>query len=1101
MNYWRWVRAGCGAIMLMLSNWAAPGVFAQHNAESATLAATATPQTPETIVDREDTLTRDKVEQALKQFPAPSGDAPPSREYAALQDALSALDEEQGWQDKLANLKKITSASDADLNDQLIAAQNEAVALASAKLPDNEADAESAQKKLEPQLQDVEGKVSDLQKTIASGPQRRVTQTQRLNDLKKLLNMPASLGDSPADIAAQAEQQAQQAEADFLEFSIATDDSLKTLRNSQLKIAQIRRKALSDWNDRLDNHLQELRDQSLKAQEEAMRASTIAAAKVSPALRKLAELNEELLQRRKQLLQALSSISLRRDYYATRAERINQRLSEIQQRVNITGFSQAAAEIMLKELRGLPHISELESEQAQLERDVREAQLELFDLSADMPADASTNEQIEGLGLDLTREEKQWLEAHVDSPALQQMLAQNRQLVDDLSKDANDYFEALLATDSEIMATLQATQQFRNYASENILWIPSRDMMSVRDARSLPGLFNSAIHDFNSLLNRIFKGTVLRIIVVVALVILLFLGLRHWVIVSRPMRQLPGSRTEFLSTAKWLALEVAIALTPVLTLQLIAWAFNDPKLDGGLSNAIEYTALSAVPATFFLVLLFRITRPQGFARLHLHWRAEACQQLHLAVRRFLFPALFFGVTSIAFDQYAQILDQPSGARLFLLPSFLLCLLALHTAFNPRKGILMTGGVSFFERTKSVRWGIYILLLGWQTFLSLLVVSGYMLGAVMLWGHTFRTLWLIAGILIAKGVIERYLEVQQWCAHQQEREELERGELGESTSFQLDDSTRQVIGFLQWVFLLLGVSAVWSDAFPSIRKLGSQPIITFGDQTMLSLGQGSMLLLCIVTTVLLARSLPRLFEILVLRRLGSIDPGSRHAFSTLMAYLVIMVGVIWASSILLIQWGDIQWLVAAISVGLGFGLQEIFGNLVAGIILLFERPIRVGDIVTVGQTTGKVTRIQMRGTTIMEWDRRELIVPNKEFVTGQLTNWTLSDTLTRVTLNVGVAYGSDISKVKQLLFETINQDPRVLKDPSPAAFFKEFGESSLNFICYAYLGTLDNRLGVTSDLQQAIYETLQAADINIPFPQRDLHIIDAPPGWFGREKAE
>ena len=144
-----------------------------------------------------------------------------------------------------------------------------------------------------------------------------------------------------------------------------------------------------------------------------------------------------------------------------------------------------------------------------------------------------------------------------------------------------------------------------------------------------------------------------------------------------------------------------------------------------------------------------------------------------------------------------------------------------------------------------------------------------------------------------------------------------------------------------------------------------------------------------------------------------------------------------------EWSEIQWLVAAMSVGLGFGLQEIFANFVSGIILLFERPIRVGDIVTLGDKSGVVNRIRMRATTIVDWDRKEYIVPNKDLVTERLLNWTLTDQMNRIEIIAHVANGADTDRACALLLEAAREQPHVLAEPAPSAAFEGFTESGLS----------------------------------------------------------
>ncbi len=176
-----------------------------------------------------------------------------------------------------------------------------------------------------------------------------------------------------------------------------------------------------------------------------------------------------------------------------------------------------------------------------------------------------------------------------------------------------------------------------------------------------------------------------------------------------------------------------------------------------------------------------------------------------------------------------------------------------------------------------------------------------------------------------------------------------------------------------------------------------------------------------------------------------------------------------------------------SVGIGFGLQEIVANFISGLILLFERPIRVGDVITIGDATGVVTRIRIRATTVRDWDRKELVVPNKEFITGRLLNWTLSDPVTRLVVNVGVAYGSDVEKAMKIMREVAEQNPQVLDDPEPFVTFEQFADSSLTLTLRAWVGSLSDRLPVRTELHQAINDKFNAAGIVIAFPQQDVHV--------------
>jgi potassium efflux system protein len=253
---------------------------------------------------------------------------------------------------------------------------------------------------------------------------------------------------------------------------------------------------------------------------------------------------------------------------------------------------------------------------------------------------------------------------------------------------------------------------------------------------------------------------------------------------------------------------------------------------------------------------------------------------------------------------------------------------------------------------------------------------------------------------------------------------------------------------------------------------------------------------LATTVIAAKNIPGLLEIAVLQHMP-LDAGARYAVATVCRYIITITGIALCCSFLGVGWSKIQWLVAAMSLGLGFGLQEIFANFISGLIILFERPIRVGDIVTIDQISGVVSRIRMRATTITDWDRKELIIPNKEFITGRVLNWTLSDPVNRVVVNVGIAYGSDTQKATEILLKLAQNHPHVLADPPPRVTLESFGDSALNFVLRCFLPNLENRVTVIHELHMGIDQSFRAAGIEIAFPQHDVHVrsIEVPPAML------
>jgi small-conductance mechanosensitive channel len=219
----------------------------------------------------------------------------------------------------------------------------------------------------------------------------------------------------------------------------------------------------------------------------------------------------------------------------------------------------------------------------------------------------------------------------------------------------------------------------------------------------------------------------------------------------------------------------------------------------------------------------------------------------------------------------------------------------------------------------------------------------------------------------------------------------------------------------------------------------------------------------------------------------VSRGVKDLVKKLVHYALILVGFLMALSALGLELQNLAILGGALGIGIGFGLQNIVNNFVSGLILLFERPITVGDVIVIGGEWGTVSRIGLRSTVVVTYDRSEIILPNSRLVSEAVTNWTLSSPVARIRLPVGVAYGTDIGKVLEILEEVVNGHREVLAEPKPWARFSGFGESSLDFEVRAHVPDVDHRLRVTSDLGKEIDRRFKEEGIEIPFPQRDLHL--------------
>jgi potassium efflux system protein len=189
-----------------------------------------------------------------------------------------------------------------------------------------------------------------------------------------------------------------------------------------------------------------------------------------------------------------------------------------------------------------------------------------------------------------------------------------------------------------------------------------------------------------------------------------------------------------------------------------------------------------------------------------------------------------------------------------------------------------------------------------------------------------------------------------------------------------------------------------------------------------------------------------------------------------------------------EWSQVKFIAAGLSLGVGLGLQKIVANFVSGLIILFERPIRIGDYVTIGDQSGTVSRIKIRATTLSDLDNREILIPNEALISERVTNWTLSNSITRLIVPVGIAYGSDTDKARDIILERVKSLPKVLETPPAQVLFMGFGDSSLDFQVRVFLRNFDDRVPMTHTIHTEVNKALEKAGISIPFPQVDLNVV-------------
>jgi len=438
----------------------------------------------------------------------------------------------------------------------------------------------------------------------------------------------------------------------------------------------------------------------------------------------------------------------------------------------------------------------------------------------------------------------------------------------------------------------------------------------------------------------------------------------------------------------------------------------------------------------------------------------------------------------------------------------------YRLFDPRKAVLSNvlnkQPESMLTRFRYLWMGLALLI---PVLLVVLAGSGFLYTAGTLTGSLIDTLWLaLAFIIIHQLALRWLLMTHRKLAYETllNQKPSPGSVAGEPHSDEteivephidlaaLNQDSIKLLNTALGIGILVGLWGIWSDVLPAFGHLDQYALWHYsgtvdGDSVVLPVSVADILVAALIAiiTFVAARRFPALLEIVLLKRVG-ITSGARYTATTLSRYTIAAVGGLLVLSTVGASWSQVQWLVAALGVCIGFDLQEIVANFISGLIILFERPIRVGDVVTVGETDGIVTRIQIRATTIRTWDRQELLVPNKEFITGRLLNWSLSDQTTRIRIPVGIAYGADVKQAMSLMRAAADTNPLVIADPPPYTIFTAFGDNTLNLELRCYVGAQDDRLPAISQLHETINERFNEHGIVIAFPQRDVHIDTSEP---------
>lgn len=702
------------------------------------------------------------------------------------------------------------------------------------------------------------------------------------------------------------------------------------------------------------------------------------------------------------------------------------------------------------------------------------------------------------------------------------------ELYGDLITHARSQLGRLAALQSAEDGLIQVINDQQTFIAEHVLWVRSTTPLSPAVlpliATAVRDLLNPAAwwHTAQAFVADVRDQPLIELLLVPALWLM---AIRRRLLSKLESLAHDASRstsTGFRPTLEAIAVSAALALPWPAVMFFCGWRLTVAGPGGDMPHALG-TALAAGAAALGAVnLAIAVCVPKGLGEAHFGWDHAVTAALRRALHMARAIALPAGTVVLVSEASGDDLLIGTVGRLALVAGCLVLAVITQRLFR-RSGPVQ----AMLTRHHPGAWfqlldrAVTRLLVMVPIALAGLSLAGYHYTAVRISWRVSVT-WGVIGL----GIVLRAL-IMRWLAIVHSRLTLRRArerratlaarqETGNDTAAEmpraddrslqlpLSDIEDQARRLVQLTIAIAGVGClamIWHDIVPAVGYLSRftlwQSSVSSGGEAgtlvRITLVEAMLAMIGVIVTVLACRNLPGVLDLAVFQRLP-LDAGARYAATAVTQYVVAAVGAVLCFRQIGISWQSVQWLVAAMTVGLGFGLQEIFANFVSGLILLFERPIRVGDVVTIGDVTGTVTRIRIRATTVCDWDHKELIVPNREFVTGKLVNWTLTNPNLRVVIRVGIAYGSDTRLATRLLEEAAGAHPLTLPDPPPTAVFTSFGESSLDFELRVFTAGVINARILRHELHLAIDDAFRNHGIEIAFPQRELHVKGLPAHW-------
>lgn len=940
-------------------------------------------------------------------------------------------------------------------------------------------------------------------------------------------------------LALEAEHRAYEAVVSLLPLQIEVAQMAESRAEVQLQLANERLEAIR--SDRILTHEIAVRQFIKTASEEEKKKTEM--------------LLEWIVQWRKivtkqaSLAESVERVKTEQDNWRDRRMRMDGRV-ESGPKSDFTSFNSWVGLRLRKQRRELPNTRLLNGEIARIQEEIQYSKAILFELEDEL-RDVKTGEK----ALDRIRTHQlQEKEVQRDEPesseqrrraqrqeelliAKRNLLAIRKALASEMKLDVDSYDNDLLEAATANSDMIRITDSYRSFIDQHILWIRSCMPMQQSDlAMSGESLQWLISYDrwkvvSSAVLQDVFLSPWWYGFFAVGFAVLLMnKGRLLRVLAELSAKASRNNCVDFSLTLSGLFISVLLASQVAIALLFAYWrlascAQTAAVEDAAFISSVAHGILLAFAVLLPTELLRQISREGGLGTEHFGWDENGARRLTANLNWLVYVAVpLAACLGILTSTSSDPRWESSLGRVVFIVLMLVLTAFFALVFLPRRGVfsrfLQRHEGGWIDRTRYI-W--YPAIVAGPLVLAVASFLGYQYTAQRIAFHFDSTLWTIVVLTVVYCLLARWLVLnRRKLMLAQARARLEEAAAGVRTNtiktkggldepvLSMVDLNEQTRRMLKGVVFATGLGVaywIWSDVLPAIELLDRFQLPwsvageTADEKVYVTLGDMVLVIPVVVLVVIAGRNVPGLMEISLLQHLP-LTNAAKYAITTLTRYAIFALGIVLVANTIGLQWQSIQWLVAALGVGLGFGLQEIFANFVSGVILLFEQPIRVGDTITVGDTTGVVSKIRMRAITIVNWDRQELIVPNKDLITGKFLNWTLSDSTNRVVVNVGVAYGTDIDQACGIIQAICDEHSGVMSDPRAMITFQGFGDNTLNIVVRAFLENLDNRLSTVHQLHQQIYRALNKAGIEISFPQRDLHIRSLPEKlsrWFDRDR--